>query len=567
MKYFIRGIVIIASLVGEIDSFQQSFLPGKSIIASSCINPSSSSTGTENLSTFRSRNYKCAVNGNSKKSSHLKLAPNAAAISSLLNPIGSATVLAFVVLIHECGHFLAARSMGISVKEFSVGVGPKLAGFSREVEDGNEIDFSFRAFPLGGYVQFPENYNSTLLYLKEKEQFEKRQEEREQKLKNDEKKNSGEENGSTTWKPNFINFMNKENQRKKIELNKFEEEKEKKNQKLGWLFSLSMKKSKDIEKKEVSTESNNKIEVDYYDDPNLLQNRPWNERAIVLVGGVVFNILLAFVLYFGELTVGSGLPKPSFQSGALITQAPLSNGPSAGILQKGDLILGLNGRNMFASDSPNAYQSQESISKFIQQIRETKPGETLHLSVLRNGQQSKPTVIDVSPRQSLNGPMSIGVTLSPNYQGQTLTKATSAVDAVEKAADEVSTLTYETARSILSLLGNLVSGQGTPAGQSVSGPIGVLKTGADVVSRNDVSAVIGFVAAISINLAVVNSLPLPALDGGQLVFVLSEALTGKKIDQRKQEAINSVALLFLLALSFGTTVGDLGVLGKAFVSK
>lgn len=381
------------------------------------------------------------------------------------------------------------------------------------------------------------------------------------------KKNSGEENGSTTWKPNFINFMNKENQRKKIELNKFEEEKEKKNQKLGWLFSLSMKKSKDIEKKEVSTELNNKIEVDYYDDPNLLQNRPWNERAIVLVGGVVFNILLAFVLYFGELTVGSGLPKPSFQSGALITQAPLSNGPSAGILQKGDLILGLNGRNMFASDSPNAYQSQESISKFIQQIRESEPGETLHLSVLRNGQQSKPTVIDVSPRQSLNGPMSIGVTLSPNYQGQTLTKATSAVDAVEKAADEVSTLTYETARSILSLLGNLVSGQGTPAGQSVSGPIGVLKTGADVVSRNDVSAVIGFVAAISINLAVVNSLPLPALDGGQLVFVLSEALTGKKIDQRKQEAINSVALLFLLALSFGTTVGDLGVLGKAFVSK
>lgn len=347
-----------------------------------------------------------------------------------------------------------------------------------------------------------------------------------------------------------------------MEEKQLQEEKEKKDRKSGWLSSLSFKKTKNVEEKKMTTESRNGIEIDYYDDPNLLQNRPWNERAIVLVGGVVFNIILAFTLYFGELTIGNGLPKPSFQSGALITQMPLSDGPSARVLQKGDLILGLNGRDLFSSDSPNAYQSQKSISKFIQQVRETEAGETLHLSVLRSGQKSNPTVVDVSPRSSVNGAMSIGVTLSPNYKGSALVKATSAVDAVEKAVDEVSVLTYETARSILSLLGNVVSGKGTPAGQSVSGPIGVLKTGADVVATNDVSAVIGFVAAISINLAVVNSLPLPALDGGQLVFVLSEAVTGKKIDQRKQEAINSAALLFLLAFSFSTTVGDLGILSK-----
>ncbi len=170
--------------------------------------------------------------------------------------------------------------------------------------------------------------------------------------------------------------------------------------------------------------------------------------------------------------------------------------------------------------------------------------------------------VDVSPKQTIDGPMSIGVSLTPNYQGRSLVRATSIPDAVGKAGTEVRDLTADTARSILALLGSLIAGRGTPVGQTVSGPIGVLKTGTDVVSTNDISAVIGFVSAISVNLAVVNSLPLPALDGGQLAFVLSEAITGKKIDQRKQEAINAAALLFLLAVSFGTVVGDLNLVGR-----
>ena len=76
-----------------------------------------------------------------------------------------------------------------------------------------------------------------------------------------------------------------------------------------------------------------------------------------------------------------------------------------------------------------------------------------------------------------------------------------------------------------------------PAGQSLSGPIGVIKTGSDVVATNDVGAVIGFAAAISFNLAVVNALPLPALDVGQLVFVVGELLTGKKVDHHSSNQL------------------------------
>jgi RIP metalloprotease RseP len=212
--------------------------------------------------------------------------------------------------------------------------------------------------------------------------------------------------------------------------------------------------------------------------------------------------------------------------------------------------------------TPTAYTCQDSISSFITDIRAADPGNALHLSILKYNTKTAAEV-DIKPLPSdvndVNSPLSIGVMIAPNYMGNEFVKATNPVDAAVKASNEVAELTAQTARGIFKLLGGFVSSGGkAPAGQSLSGPIGVIKQGSDVVAKNDFTAVLGFAAAISVNLAVVNSLPLPALDGGQLVFVLLEALTGKKVDQKKQEEITSVFLLFLVLVSVGTTVGDVG---------
>lgn len=61
-------------------------------------------------------------------------------------------VLALTILVHETGHYLAARSRGIRVQNFSIGFGPKLIGFKPR---GSETEFTLRAIPLGGYVSFP----------------------------------------------------------------------------------------------------------------------------------------------------------------------------------------------------------------------------------------------------------------------------------------------------------------------------------------------------------------------------------------------------------------------------
>lgn len=79
-------------------------------------------------------------------------------LSRIASAVGAIAVLAFVILpiVHESGHYLTARALGIRVEEFGIGFGPKLLGWTAF---GN--DFSLRAFPLGGYVRFPKHHVTT----------------------------------------------------------------------------------------------------------------------------------------------------------------------------------------------------------------------------------------------------------------------------------------------------------------------------------------------------------------------------------------------------------------------
>jgi len=509
--------------------------------------------------------------------------------ASVTAPLGSLSVLAFIILVHEAGHFLAARSFGIKVKEFSVGVGPKVFGFVKGtgenegkegVDEDTGIEFNLRAIPFGGYVRFPENYNATLEYQLAQEAEDKR-EQIEKKVKELRKsQGSGEPSASTGGLLSTIGYVF--NSQKSTEEERIQAlrmiaaevmDDDNVNASGPWWKKIFQRKQDnqlllDEKKRSIVIEQDGTITVppvEYYNDPDLLQNRSWAQRAVVLVGGVVFNIILAFLLYFGELTIGSGMQKPVFGQGAVVNSVARVNSASVGLLDRGDIILSLNGSPLTLS-TPTASSSQETINDFISRIRATTPGEALHLSVLKY-KSTAPTEIDIKPlpmnEKDPASPLSIGVMIAPNYLGNQSVKATNPIDAAVKAANEVSELTSQTARSIFNLIGTLlISGGSMPAGQSLSGPIGVLKTGSDVVATNDISAVIAFAAAISINLAVVNSLPLPALDGGQLVFVVAEALTGKKVDQRKQEEITAAALFFLLLVSAGTTIGDVSSLLK-----
>lgn len=261
------------------------------------------------------------------------------------SPLGALGVLAGIVVVHEAGHYLAARSFNITVEEFSVGFGPKLTGFCAF---GNE--FNLRALPLGGFVRFPENFDGEA--LQENEELRRRARRTLRRARTE-----------WNWKDEALNaatlgYWDERTIDKTLEEKRLERKEAKAAPFWAGLFGRKGQKSQtvvtvdgegDVNIDEVYQDLDKleKYEVEYYDDPQLLQNRPWLERAVVLSGGVIFNILLSLSIYFaaiGPLPVADqGLPRTVFGDGVVVKQDPRPNGPSNGLLRKGDIITSING--------------------------------------------------------------------------------------------------------------------------------------------------------------------------------------------------------------------------------
>jgi regulator of sigma E protease len=417
---------------------------------------------------------------------NLKASPLVALLSS---PLGSVGVLASIVLVHEMGHYLAARSFGISVEEFSIGFGPKLLGF-RAFGD----EFNLRALPLGGYVRFPENYNATRVREMEEAAY-----------------LAAKENGALE-KPdaaseilNMVTFGAVEARQQREKEQQLLQQVEEFNNLPFWKKMVKTPPQKSLDR--------GNVEIEYYDDPKLLQNRPWQERAVVLSGGVVFNLLLSFSIYFGQISVGPGLPQPVFDRGIVINAAPTSNAAASGLLRKGDIVYEINGSPVSVSSSPSPYEAQKSINEFIAKIRTAPEGQPIKL-VVRHPNEKELVNVDVVPKKlDAAGPQTIGVLLAPNYIKSEVLRTDNVGEAASLAYKYAYSLTSQTAAGLGSLFGDLFSGKAGSSSNQVSGPIGLIRTGSEVVATQDLTTVLLFAAAISINLGVVNALPLPALDG------------------------------------------------------
>ena len=118
------------------------------------------------------------------------------------------------------------------------------------------------------------------------------------------------------------------------------------------------------------------------------------------------------------------------------------------------------------------------------------------------------------------------------------------------AAAKFQALVQATVDGFVSLATNFseMSGQ-------VAGPVRIVEQGAQF-AKDDISFLFPFTAIISINLAIINILPLPALDGGQLAFLLLEALRGRPLPMRFQENVMQTGLFLILGLGVFLIVRD-----------
>lgn len=350
-------------------------------------------------------------------------------------------ILAILILVHEFGHFIAAKRAGIRVDEFGIGFPPRL--WSKTV---GETTYSVNAFPIGGFVKiFGENPDEESLH-------------------------GADSQRSFVHKSKFI-------------------------------------------------------------------------QAWVVSAGVIFNLLLAWLLLSLGFMVGIPYSPDDTVNGSRVVNAELTitqvlpNSPAATAgLQVGDKI-----RSLSSGKDVLAATDMTSVQKFI------AGHEKVDLTYARGGATN---TTSLSTKEGLvEGKRAIGISMDmagtlrlPPHQ------------ALYAGAEATVVLTGATAVGIGSFFMNIFKGAADFS--QVSGPVGIV----GVVGA---SAALGFVhivslmALISINLAVINLLPFPALDGGRLLFIIIETIKGSPLKPAIANTANGIGFILLILLMIVVTYNDI----------
>ncbi|HIK45749.1 MAG TPA: RIP metalloprotease RseP [Leptolyngbyaceae cyanobacterium M65_K2018_010] len=273
-------------------------------------------------------------------------------------------------------------------------------------------------------------------------------------------------------------------------------------------------------------------------DPNLLKNRPILDRAIVISAGVIANLLFAYLVFVAQFTT-VGVPETfNPQPGILVPQVMSETAPAAlAGIRPGDVLVAANGQPLGTTDN--------TIPDFIQLIKDS-PNQPVQLTVQRGPRTLE---VAVTPQIGADGNAVIGVQLQPNGDfGYRRPKHP--FEVLSLAAQQFQDMLVRTVRGFIMLITNF-----NEMASQVAGPVKIVEQGAGL-AQSSLAMLFPFTAIISINLAIINILPLPALDGGQLAFLLVEALRGKPLPDRIQENVMQTGLVLLLGLGVFLIVRD-----------
>jgi regulator of sigma E protease len=285
------------------------------------------------------------------------------------------------------------------------------------------------------------------------------------------------------------------------------------------------------------------------DSHRAMVNKPARVQAAVLVAGVVFNLILAWIL----LSVGfmTGLPSTVtndemgkyVQNPELtITQVMKESPASEGGLQLGDVIVGAKTDTRVLSDF-----TQSGLISFVST---SSTGEEITFTLNRKGETIEESV--VAREGVVEGKRAIGV--SSDLIG---TLKLPIHKALLEGTKQTWNMTKGTAVSLAVLVRDAFIGKADV--NTLSGPVGIVGIVGDAADFGFVY-LMSFTALISINLAIINLIPFPALDGGRLLFLLIEKIKGSRISPRISNSLNTVGFFILIALMLVVTYHDIAKL-------
>lgn len=422
----------------------------------------------------------------------------------LLNSIGL-TIIAFVfvlgvmIFVHELGHYLMAKYLGIRVEVFSLGFGPRLFGFRR-----GPTDYRVSAIPLGGFVKMAgENYDEAL--TGEPDEFLSRP-----KLQRfwvavagplmnlglavvllSVNYMVGIQVPAYLYKPAVIGKIEAGSPAAQAGL------------KLG-------DKIVAINGKETPTWQSMDFEIGT--NPNVALNLAIEREGKRLETKVVTSTTRRMEV--GTIGVGPFIPY-------LISQVtPGSPAEQAG-LQPGDRIIQVKSRDQVAFWF---YDIPELIS--------SRKGEPLDFQVERNSQVFSKTIVPID----MEGKVRIGIEVEPSF-----TEKYSFFKAVAKSARQ----NYEMTLLTFNIVGKIITGRTSL--RSMSGPIEIARFSGEAASLG-ILHLMRLMALISLQLGIFNLLPIPILDGGVIALLALEGLIRRDLSLAAKERIAQIGFIFLIVL-------------------
>lgn len=264
-------------------------------------------------------------------------------------------------------------------------------------------------------------------------------------------------------------------------------------------------------------------------------DKPKRTRAAVIAAGVLMNFLLAvaaFSVLYGLLGVPKKIDYVKVVGVAAGSPAEMAE------IQVDDVILSVDG------------QTVQSNKQFVQLIEQNK-GEELVIELRRGGEKIDVSVVPrVAPPEG-EGPLGVAITDSEIYFPPLWQRP---FISAYFGAKETLFWTRATVEAVGKVLGQLVTTGTLP--RDLAGPVGIFQI-TSYVSREGPLSVLNFLGILSINLAILNILPFPALDGGRLLFIGVEAVFGRRVVPAFERAAHTFGMILLLILLLLITIQDI----------
>lgn len=373
-------------------------------------------------------------------------------------------VFGLVVFVHELGHFLAAKAVGVYAPRFSIGFGPAL--FRKR---WGETEYVIAALPLGGYVRMASREDETMSLLE----------------------------GGGEAPPD-----------------------------VPTVSANDSLKAADEHIAEGLRPEDYDPEAMWPFGPRPVPEHRWFEskslpaRLLILIAGVTMNAVLTFVVATGSIAYyGSGY-RPA------VIDSVLAGRPAemAGV-QAGDSIVAVDG-------TPVTRWNE------VVELVGAAAGRTIALDVRRHG---APVVIQVTPEPTQEPDPATGATVTVGRIGAA---PTAAVVRTPVPLDEAVVRGWDATWSMAFAVVGIVKGlfSGAVSVNNLGGPIAIAQTSVEA-ARGGLEPLFGLLAFLSINIAILNLLPIPILDGGQILMNVAESVKGSPFSAATRNGIMRVGLV------------------------